>query len=275
MRYQPSHLRKLLGELGIRPSKRLSQNFLIDGNIVRKIVHFAGVQKGDPVLEIGPGPGALTEELLSAGAHVTAIEKDSRMIQLLASLPGLTIVETDVLAYEIPLSKPKWKVVANLPYHITTPVLAHLLEFRDRIESITVMIQREVANRFRAKPKTKDYSSFSVFLQFYADVCFGFVVSPTCFFPAPKVHSAVVRLDLKTPPQVSSEKKFFELVRTAFGKRRKMLRSSLKEIAAPCLIEEALEKLGLRHDARAEDLSVTDFVAFFQEIEKKHREIKS
>ncbi len=242
---------------------------------MRKIVHFAGVKKGDSVLEIGPGPGALTEELISAGARVTAIEKDPRMVQLLASLPGLTIVETDILSYEVPAVKPKWKVVANLPYHITTPVLAHLIENRDRIDSITVMVQREVADRFRAKPNTKDYSSFSVFLQFYADVHFGFVVSPTCFFPAPKVHSAVVRLDLRTPPPVSSEKKFFELVRTAFGKRRKMLRSNLKEIAAPLLIENALEKLGLRRDARAEDLSVRDFTALFQEIEEKNREVKS
>ncbi|MBS0615079.1 MAG: 16S rRNA (adenine(1518)-N(6)/adenine(1519)-N(6))-dimethyltransferase RsmA [Verrucomicrobia bacterium] len=271
MRYQPSHLRKLLSELGIHPSKRLSQNFLIDGNIVRKIVQFAGVQKGDHVLEIGPGPGALTEALLAAGAQVTAIEKDPRMIQLLSSLPRLKVQEADILNYEIP--KSNWKVVANLPYHITTPVLAHLIEARDRIQSITVMVQKEVAERFRARPKSKDYSSFSVFLQFYADVHFGFVVSPTCFFPAPKVHSAVVRLDLRSPPPVSSEKRFFELVRAAFGKRRKMLRSNLKEITPHA--EQCLENIGIRGDARAEDLSVLDFVALFKEIEQHQKKVQT
>lgn len=268
MRYQPSHLRKLLGELGIRPSKRLSQNFLIDGNIVRKIVHFADVKKGDSVLEIGPGPGALTEALLAAGAHVTAIEKDPRMVQLLSSLPDLTLVEADILEY--PLSDSSWKIVANLPYHITTPVLAHLIDFRHCIQSITVMVQKEVAERFRAKPKSKDYSSFSVFLQFYADIHFGFVVSPTCFFPPPKVHSAVVRLDFRPPPVVRSEKRFFQLVRAAFGKRRKMLRSNLKDMAPSLVVENALEKLGLRRDARAEDLSVSDFTALFEEIEQQN-----
>lgn len=238
MRYHPSELQAFLTELGLSPKKFLSQNFLIDGNIVRKILHLAEIKKGDHVLEIGPGPGALTEALLQEKAFVTAVEMDPAFAQALEGLPQeksqLHVVAQDFLKFDVEgwckTKNKKIKVVANLPYHITTPILAKLLPLYTHIESLTVMVQKEVAKRFLAEPGSKEWNSFSLFLRFYADPIYGFTVEPTCFFPKPKVQSAVVKITLKKPPEVSSEERFFTMTRTAFQQRRKMLRASLKTL---------------------------------------------
>lgn len=273
MTHRPTDLALFLNELGVKPKKRLSQNFLVDGNIIRKIVSFAAVDKTSSILEIGPGPGALTETLLATGAHVIAIEKDTSLAKALERLQTkdhrLKVIGKDVLEVAVDsLFKKKAKIVANLPYHITTPILCRLLPLYEKFESITCMVQKEVADRFVASCGTKNYGSFSLFLQFYSEPVFGFTVQPTCFFPRPKVKSAVVKLILKKPPKVSSIEDFFKMTRTAFQKRRKMMRSSLKELYGSDIVSSALERIEKNPLARPEELSLDDFLRFFQEIEK-------
>jgi 16S rRNA (adenine1518-N6/adenine1519-N6)-dimethyltransferase len=267
MTYQPSELKKLLYEIGAFPKKGLSQNFLIDGNIVRKIVKTAGVEKNNPVLEIGPGPGALTEALLEAGASVIAVEKDAKFAEALKRLQSpdnhLTIYQEDFLKFDLSTIPKNTKVVANLPYHITTPILSRLIPLYNTFTSITVMVQKEVASRMCAKAGEKEYGSLSLFLQFYCNITYGFTVEPTCFYPRPKVRSSVVKLTLKKPPDVSSEERFFLMMRTAFQMRRKMLLVSLKE-----LYPEIETVIGEESKKRPEELSLDDFLRFFEKIEK-------
>lgn len=272
--YKPSELRDFLEEIGASPKKSLSQNFLIDGNILRKIAVLADIQAGDFVLEIGSGPGVLTEELLARGAHVLAIEKDRKFAAALHRLQTednrLTVIEGDVLEEDFSsYLKPNTKVVANLPYQITTPVLTKFLPQKKFFQSITVMVQKEVATRFLGHPGTKDYGSITVFVQFYSQPEYGFTVEPTCFYPPPRVRSAVVKFTLRDPPDVSSEEAFFSMTRRSFQQRRKMLRSSLKNDYEITSIDRGLEKIGKGLQVRPEQLSLADFLILFQEIEKK------
>lgn len=211
MMHRPSDLHAFLSSLGIHPKKGLSQNFLIDGNILRKVSVLADIQPGDFVLEIGPGPGALTQILLENGAHVLAVEKDTILADALlrhqTADKRLEVVCADIMEFDIEtelshrLKKgTKAKVVANLPYHITTPILSLLVKRTNLFSTLIVMVQEEVARRFVAKFNTSDYGSFSVFLQFYTEPSYGFKVGRNCFYPAPAVDSAVVRLDLREPP---------------------------------------------------------------------------
>lgn len=276
--YKPSELRLFLSELNIRPKKGLSQNFLIDGNIIRKIVQTANVEANDIVLEIGPGPGSLTEALLEKGAKVIAVEKDRILANALERLKtserSLNIFCDDIM--EFPMTevtkalseKQKAKVIANLPYHLTTPILTHLITMRNLFSSLTLMVQEEVARRFTAKPGTSEYGSFTVFLNFYSNPRYGFTVTPHCFYPEPSVKSAVVTLDLKTPPAVSNEESFFVMTRTAFSHRRKMLRASLRELYNPETIVEALLKIQLNPQARPEELSLSEWLNLFETLQK-------
>lgn len=272
--YKPSALRAFLQEIEAAPKKSLSQNFLIDGNIIRKIVTLARVQPEDFVLEIGPGPGVLTEELLARGAHVLAVEKDRKFASALPRLQTpdhrLTVIEGDVLKQDLfQHLKPNTKLVANLPYQITTPILTKFLPKEELFESITVMVQKEVAARFIAEPSTSDYSSITVFTHFYATPEYGFTVEPTCFYPPPRVKSAVVKFTLKKHPPVSSEEAFFKMTKAAFQQRRKMVRSSLKHIYDLERLDRGLEKIGKGLQVRPENLSLADFLLLFHEIEKK------
>lgn len=266
--FRPSELRELLESLGVSPKKGLSQNFLIDGNILKKIVELAEVKPGDQVLEIGPGPGALTESLLEKGAHVIAVEKDTVWAESLKRLKEdrLQIFNEDILefAFDKHLKKGT-KVVANLPYHITTPIITKLVEKRDLIDTITVMVQDEVGRRMVGKPKTDDYSSLSLFLSYYTEAAYGFKVKRGSFYPPPKVDSAVVHLRLKEPPYVSNEERFFKMVREAFNHRRKMLRSSLSELYPKDFIESSLTN----PQARPEELGLEEFILLFESVEKK------
>ena len=261
-----SELIPFLQSIDARPKKRLSQNFLIDPNIVRKIVQTAEIQPGDAVLEIGPGPGALTAALLDAGAHVFAIEKDPVFAHALPRLQTtdqrLTIFCDDAL--EFPLDRlPAKKVVANLPYHITTPILERL--FAHSFSTLTLMVQKELAIRLLAQSGTKDFSSLTLFAQFYATMQTSFPVGSGCFYPKPKVDSTVIRLDIQKP-QISEAEPFFKLVRRAFQQRRKMLSTSLQEMHSSQKIRGALTALGLRSDARPESLSLDQWLLFFNEI---------
>jgi 16S rRNA (adenine1518-N6/adenine1519-N6)-dimethyltransferase len=271
--YRPTELIAFLKEIGAAPKKSLSQNFLIDGNIVDKIVLLADVKKGDTVIEIGPGPGVLTEALLTAGAHVVAIEKDRKFAAALSRLQTedmrLKVYEADALDFSYP--QIDCKVVANLPYQITTPLLTKLLPLHQTVRTLTLMVQKELAIRMMAKPGSKDYSSLSLFIGFYSHPKKGFLVSPSCFYPKPKVDSAVIQLVLKTPPLVSSEKAFFTMVRKAFCHRRKLLCSSLKTMYPMAAIEKGLEKARKSRQARPEEMSLDDFLTLFHELEKQIR----
>lgn len=273
--YKPSELRQFLSELGISPKKALSQNFLIDGNIIRKIVQTANVQSDDVILEIGPGPGSLSEALVDSGATLIAVEKDRMLASALERLKSpnhkLVIFCEDIMEFPIEETAQRFlkegqkaKVIANLPYHLTTPILAHLVPMKDTLSSLFVMVQEEVARRFVALPGTSEYSSFTIFLNFFTTPRYAFTVSKHCFYPEPSVQSAVVALDLKQPPYVSNQEQFFKTTRTAFSHRRKMLRASLKELYSPDKVTESLEKLGMNPLARPEELSLEQWIQLFE-----------
>lgn len=278
--YKPSELQQFLLEMGITPRKGLSQNFLIDGNILKKIVKTANVENGDFVLEIGPGPGSLTEELLNAGAEVLAVEKDAALAKALEryqrSPKGLQIACEDIMDFPLEealkeklVKGQKAKVIANLPYHLTTPIIARLITMNEQISTLVLMVQDEVARRFTASPGTSAYSSFTVFLNFFSKPSYAFKVSRHCFYPEPGVDSAVVMLTLKKPPELSNQDQFFKVTRTAFEHRRKMLRASLKELYPPEAIMETLKKIGQDPQARPEVLSLDEFLRFFEILQAK------
>lgn len=263
----------LLRKHGIRPLKRLGQCFLIDGNMIAKIAGSARVGKEDVVVEIGAGLGVMTALIAREAGRVIALEIDRVMIDILrAELQGLLnveIVETDVLRYDFsspPLGEgEKLKVIGNVPYHISSPILFHLLPFRDRIDSMVLMFQKEVAERITALPGTKAYGTLSVILSMYFDSSMEGTVPARCFFPVPKVDSAVLRMVARREPLIPLENQdFFQtLVRTAFGQRRKTLLNNLKRLwpAGPSEKEIApvLERLGIDGGRRGETLSVEEF----------------
>ena len=260
-----SELLAFLHEIGARPQKRLSQNFLIDNNILAKIIALADVHRDERILEVGPGPGALTQKLLAAGARVTAVEKDAcfakHLLRLQTEDLRLEVFSDDFLKWDIPVLLPPWKVVANLPYNITTPILEKLCQDRRVVSSLTIMVQKEVADRIRAKPGTKAFGSLTLFLQFYCDCTGAFPVSASSFYPEPKVSSTVLRLDLKKPPDVDPEA-FFFMIHKAYQQRRKMVAVSLRSYFPG--IKESLEALSLSAKVRPEELSLEQWIALYR-----------
>lgn len=265
-----SELFFFLEKIGRQPKKGLSQNFLIEKNIVTKILSIAEIQPNDSVLEIGPGPGALTKALLDAGAQVLAIEKDRLLSCELERFQTedrrLTSQCADFLDFDLNRLKPKFKVVANLPYSITTPILEKLLSRHDLFSSFTIMVQKEVAQRMIAKSGSKNFSSLSLFIQFYTTYHDSFAVSSSCFYPRPNVDSTVIRFDLRDELFLENPKPFFTLARRAFQQRRKMMTTSLKELYPAQIIQEALTHAGSRVDARPESLSLEQWVLFYKMI---------
>lgn len=255
-----SELIPFLKSIEASPKKSLSQNFLIDPNIVRKTVALAEIASGDFVLEIGPGPGALTNALLAKGAHVLAVEMDRTFAEHLHRLQNghLTVAAMDFLKFPMHGVPKNFKVVANLPYHITTPILEKL--FAHPFASITIMVQKEVAVRMQANPGTKDFGSLSLFVQYSSRIAGSFDVSADCFYPKPKVDSTVIRLNAKPIPKVNP----FYLVHPAFQHRRKMLTGTLpypKE-----MIQKGLIEVGARTDARPEMLSLEQWIALAEKL---------
>ncbi len=267
-----NNLKAFLQEHGLEAKKYSSQNFLVEENIVQKIVKEACVTVDDLIIEIGPGPGALTEALLATGCQVWAIEKDIKLSLLLRRLcqneEQLKIFSTDFLLFPLEdhlqknylTSGKKAKVVANLPYHITTPILTKLISLHPFLSTLTVMIQKEAAQRCLATTKDKDYGPLALLLQFYSTLQYGFTVEPTCFYPKPSVQSAVMHCNLHPPLQTLDEESLFQIIRTSFQRRRKMLRSSLKSSYPDANIEEALSKQGLNPLSRPEELSLANFI---------------
>jgi 16S rRNA (adenine1518-N6/adenine1519-N6)-dimethyltransferase len=244
------------------------QHFLIDKNIVRKIVRLAQLQPGETVLEIGPGRGILTEALLEASGLVVAIELDAALCahlrETIGARPNFQLIEGDALAFDYAQVPSPFLVVANLPYYVSTPLLFRFLEQRRRIDRLVLMLQEEVAVRLAAAPGGKEYGALSIAAQLWCDVRVSFKVPASCFRPKPKVGSAVVALMPLAQPKVAvrDEKMFFKVVRGGFAHRRKALLNSLRDEgfeAAPTAA--ALEKAGIDPRRRAETLSLTEFAS--------------
>lgn len=267
----PAAVRALLKERGLSPNKSLGQNFLCDANIIRKIADAAGVSRDDAVLEIGPGLGALTRELCDRAKRVVAVEIDSGLAEVLkdtlSDKDNATVLHEDFLKCDLTelhkaLGGGPFRVAANLPYYITTPIIMRLLESGLPVQSMSFLIQKEVAERMAAAPKNKSYGSLSIAVQYHTDVSVVLNVPRGCFLPPPGVDSVVVRLE-KRPPKVSvpSEEDFFKITRAAFAMRRKTLVNNLsaglgisKERA-----EGLLKAAGLPVTVRGEELSLEQF----------------
>lgn len=235
----------------IRPSKKLAQNFLTDKNILEKIVEAADLNINDIVLEIGPGLGVLTNELSKRCKKIIAVEKDEKMLEVLKdrNYPNIELINKDILKTTIQLPE-KYKLIANLPYYITSPIIRMFLE-KDQPELMVLMIQKEVAQRICAKNKL---SVLSVSVQFYADAKIIKYVSRNCFYPVPKVDSAIIKIIPKQIPNIDV-KKFFQLVKMGFSSKRKKLKNNLKGIIK--------KEIDFDLNLRAEDLSINDWIRLF------------
>jgi 16S rRNA (adenine1518-N6/adenine1519-N6)-dimethyltransferase len=256
-----TQVREALATLDLRPSKALGQNFLIDGNILRIIVEQADVRHDETVLEIGPGLGVLTAALLPRARHVIAIEKDARLCAYLREhCLGVELIHADAVDWldappEIPAP---FKVVANLPYNVSSAILERLVDGKAKPRAIVVTLQREVAQRLAATPLHDDYGALTLFTQLWYHVTIAHVISPHCFFPEPKVDSAVVLLE-RRDPRVKLEEgaPFHEIVRRGFSQRRKMLRKLLAEIGDA---DAAFRQVGIGSAVRGEALSLEQWI---------------
>ena len=276
-----SATRHILKHFKLRASKRLGQNFLIDRSIVSGIVDAAEIEEGEPVLEIGPGIGTLTQGLLEAGAHVTAVELDKKLptvlAETLAGYDNFSLVQGDILKLDIRslMNDQPFKVVANLPYYITSQIILTLLEQKLPIKKIVTMVQKEVAERMIANPENlspkdsaKIYGALSVAVQYFTEPRIIFDVPPSSFMPQPEVTSSVIVCDVRSePPVAGDEKMFFRVVRGAFGQRRKTLINSLlgagfdrQQLIA------AFDKSGIDPKRRAENLTLQEFAALSESL---------
>lgn len=271
----PTNTREIIDKYGFMFQKRFGQNFLIDGNVVEKIVREAGVTKDDFVLEIGPGIGTMTQLLCENAREVAAVEIDTNLIPILeetlAAYDNVTVINEDILKVDIAaLAQEKnggrpIKVVANLPYYITTPIIMGLFESRVPIDSITIMVQKEVADRMQVGPGTKDYGALSLAVQYYAKPEIVLNVPPTCFMPRPNVGSAVIRLKKHQtcPVEVDDAELMFRLIRASFNQRRKTLANGLSNSSELTLSKEqiakAIESLGVNPSIRGEALTLAQF----------------
>ena len=271
----PQNTIEILQKYNFNFQKKFGQNFLIDEHVLDKIIRAAEITKDDYVLEIGPGIGTMTQYLACAAREVTAVEIDRALIPILEDTlkeyDNVSIINEDILKVDIAaLAKEKnggrpIKVVANLPYYITTPIIMGLFESHVPLESITVMVQKEVAARMQVGPGTKDYGALSLAVQYYAEPYIVANVPPNCFMPRPAVGSAVIRLTRhqKPPVEVMDEKLMFRLIRASFNQRRKTLANGLKNSGELNLSKEvitaAIEKLGKGSSVRGEALDLEEF----------------
>ena len=279
----PTNTIAILQKYNFNFQKKFGQNFLIDSNILENIIDAADVTKDDCVLEIGPGIGTMTQYLCENAREVVAVEIDKKLIPILtedtlSAYDNITVINEDILKVDINkiveeknAGKPI-KVVANLPYYITTPIIMGLFESHVPLDSITIMVQKEVADRMQVGPGTKDYGALSLAVQYYAKPEIMLTVPATCFMPRPNVDSAVIKLTRhKNPPvTVSDEKMMFNIIRAAFNQRRKTLVNSLNN--APGLnvtkdkVLHALEAMGLSATIRGEALTLEQFALLTDNI---------
>ncbi len=286
---QPKNTIEILQKYQFRFQKKFGQNFLIDTHVLEKIVAAAEITKEDLVLEIGPGIGTLTQYLCEAAREVVAVEIDRNLIPILedtlSGYENVTILNEDILKLDLNrLVQEKnggrpIKVVANLPYYITTPIIMGLLEEHVPLVSITVMIQKEVAERMKAAPGSKDYGALSLAVQYYADTYLAAHVPPNCFMPRPGVGSAVIRLTKHEacPVQVEDEAFLFRLIKASFAQRRKTLVNGLTNSPELELEKEAvaaaLEQMGLSPSVRGEMLSLEQFADLAKRLGKENEKI--
>lgn len=265
--------------------KKFGQNFLIDPHVLDKIIEAAGIGKEDFVLEIGPGIGTLTQYLCEHAGKVLAVEIDPKLIPILketlADYKNIEIIHGDILKQDIQGIADQYnggkpiKVVANLPYYITTPIIMELFESHVPLANVTVMVQKEVAERMQAQPGTKEYGALSLAVQYYARPYLAANVPPNCFMPRPAVGSAVIRLDClsRTPVEVKDEKLMFRLIRASFNQRRKTLQNGLANSGGLNFTKEqigqAIQAVGLDPAIRGEKLGLVQFAALADELGKE------
>jgi 16S rRNA (adenine1518-N6/adenine1519-N6)-dimethyltransferase len=284
--WAPSAVRELMGRYGLRCRKRLGQNFLADANIINKIVASASLKRDDVVVEIGPGLGVITRAAAAEAGLVVSVELDTALLpalqETLQGFDNIHIVSGDAMETDFDGlvqaeagSRRPYKLIANLPYYITTPLIMRLLMSRFNISLLVIMVQNEVAERIAARPGGKEYGALSVAVQYFTEPRYLFKVPRTVFIPRPDVDSAVILLSRreKPPVQVSDEELFFRVVRGSFGQRRKMLLNSL-EAAFPVIARERMKDLlleaGIDPSRRGETLGLEEFAAITAAI---HREL--
>ena len=280
----PKYTIEVLQKYGFVFQKRFGQNFLIDTRVLDRIIEASEITKDDFVLEIGPGIGTMTQYLADAAREVTAVEIDDALIPILQDTlkewDNVSVIHGDILKTDIrKIADEKnqgrpIKVVANLPYYITTPIIMGLFESHVPVDSITVMVQKEVADRMQTGPGSKDYGALSLAVQYYAKPEIVANVPPNCFMPRPKVGSAVIRLTTydKPPVEVDDEKLMFRIIRASFNQRRKTLANGLKNAAdldiPKELIAESIESLGHGPSVRGEALTLEEFAALSNYISR-------
>lgn len=281
----PSATKEIINKYSFAFQKKFGQNFLIDSNILESIVSAADITKDDFVLEIGPGIGTMTQYLCEAARQVVAVEIDKMLIPILkdtlSEYDNVEVINQDVLKLDIKaLAQEKnngkpIKVVANLPYYITTPIIMGLFESKVPIESITIMVQKEVADRMQVGPGTKDYGALSLAVQYFAKPEVVCVVPPTCFVPQPKVASSVIRLTCheKPPVEITDEGFLFRVIRASFNQRRKTLANGLNNAPTIPVAKEdiiaTIEELGYPASVRGETLSLEEFARLSEALKKK------
>lgn len=280
----PSRTKEILAKHGFTFKKSLGQNFLTEPNILRKIVDTAGIDQDTNVIEVGPGIGALTEQLAKHAKQVVAFEIDDRLIPVLADTmlpyPNVKVIHQDVLQADLATTistafdqNLPLKVVANLPYYITTPIMMHFLESNVPVQEMVVMMQKEVADRISAEPGTKAYGSLSIAVQYYMEAKLAFIVPKTVFVPQPNVDSAILKLTRRETPAVAvtDEKEFFKLTKSAFQLRRKTLWNNLqntygKDEDTKAWLRNSLEASGIDPTRRGETLSLAEFARLSNEM---------
>ncbi len=280
--YTPTAINEIKEKYGFNFSKSLGQNFLIDKNIVDKIVEGSNIEENDLVIEIGPGIGVITDRIAEDAKEVIAIEIDKNLPTILNDTlkhhNNIQIINNDILKVDLnqvikDLGYETAKIIGNLPYYITTPIIMYILENKVNVDSITIMMQKEVADRIKAKPGSKTYGSISVAVQYYCDVETVVNVPKGSFIPRPKIDSTVLKLTLRKEPEISllDEKTFFECIKAGFGQRRKTLLNSLSTLSDLTKedIKEILEEAEIDFKRRAETLSIEDFGKLTNLVYKK------
>lgn len=263
-------IKQELKEHGLFPQKRLGQHFLVDRNILNKVIRTAEVEKGDIVLEVGPGLGEMTLALAQYAKKVIAVEIDSKLAVILKQkvrdLSNVEVVESDILKMDfkslLGRERHPIKVVANLPYQISTPLLFHFIESKEFFSTLTVMLQKEVAERMVAISGSKSYGPLSIFTQMFTNITIRFFIKPSAFFPPPKVESAVVHMSFRKKPLVQIEEEWFKkMVKGCFGYRRKTLMNALRHsgLYLPPSIESRMQKIGIDPQRRPETLTIQEF----------------
>ena len=277
--YSPKTVKQIQEIYGFKFTKALGQNFLVDKNFVDKIVDLADVE-GENILEIGPGIGTITQSMGEMAKKIVAVELDKTLIPILndnlSDYENIKVIQGDILKVDLEkiieeeFGGEDFKLVSNLPYYITTPIIEKLVTAKLPCKDITIMVQKEVADRMVADEKSKDYSSLSIFVKFYTTLVDKFKVPKSVFIPQPKIDSTVLKLNLRVYNDKVDKKILFNLVRAGFNKRRKTILNSLSAAVNKDDLKKVLEEVGLKENLRAENLSLDDFIRLAKAIENHY-----